>query len=186
MPKIITDEQVFRAVAQVVIERGFAAATTREMAEAAQISEVTLFRKYGSKLELVKASIAHLAGEMEASVSAAYTGDLEADLQKIVESYQAVMEFNSSFLAVILSDIVRNPDLSESFSKPLQLFREIGLILKRYQEDGRLKREEPLHAAASLLGPLMYTSLMHLAMSAEIPPFDPQSHIQAFLNGRQL
>ena len=42
MPKIITDEEIYQAVMQVVSERGYAGATTKQMAEAANVSEVTL------------------------------------------------------------------------------------------------------------------------------------------------
>ena len=43
MPKVIEDDQIFRAVIQTISERGYAGATTRQIADAAQISEVTLF-----------------------------------------------------------------------------------------------------------------------------------------------
>ena len=39
MPKIIDDEKVYRAAMQAVIERGYAGATTKQIAEAAGISE---------------------------------------------------------------------------------------------------------------------------------------------------
>ncbi|MEZ4519923.1 MAG: helix-turn-helix domain-containing protein [Chloroflexota bacterium] len=54
MPKIVDDETVFQAAMQAVMSRGYDGATTRQIAESAGISEVTLFRKYGSKSELIK------------------------------------------------------------------------------------------------------------------------------------
>ena len=54
MPKIIDDEKVYQAALQVVIERGYARAKTKQIADAAGISEVTLFRKYENKAELIK------------------------------------------------------------------------------------------------------------------------------------
>ena len=48
MPKVIKDEKIYGAVMQVVSERGYASATTKQMAELAEVSEVTLFRKYES------------------------------------------------------------------------------------------------------------------------------------------
>ena len=56
MPKIIEDENVYRAAVQVVIKRGYSGATTKQIAEAAGISEVTLFRKYGNKAQLIAQS----------------------------------------------------------------------------------------------------------------------------------
>ena len=52
MPKVVEDEKIYSAAMQTVIERGYSGATTKQIAGAADISEVTLFRKYGSKAEI--------------------------------------------------------------------------------------------------------------------------------------
>ena len=65
MPKIVPDATIFRAAIQVVTERGYSGATTRQIAEAAGISEVTLFRKYGNKAELMKQAIAAVTGQID-------------------------------------------------------------------------------------------------------------------------
>jgi AcrR family transcriptional regulator len=62
MPKVIVDMQIFQAAMAIIAERGYAGATTRQIAEAAGVSEVTLFRKYGTKAELVKSSARALPG----------------------------------------------------------------------------------------------------------------------------
>ena len=51
MPKVIEDEDVYQAVIEVVAEYGYSGATTKQMADAADVSEVTLFRKYGNKAQ---------------------------------------------------------------------------------------------------------------------------------------
>ena len=57
MPKIVKDEDIYSAVIQVITEKGYVGATTRQMAEAADVSEVTLFRKYGSRYDLYNRGI---------------------------------------------------------------------------------------------------------------------------------
>ena len=53
--------------------------------------------------------------------------------------------------------------------------------------DGVLKPENPLHSVASLLGPLIYLSMISQASGArEIPPLDLETHIRNFLNGRYI
>ena len=42
MPKIIDDEKVYRAAMQAVIERGYAGATTKQIAEAAGCTDRTV------------------------------------------------------------------------------------------------------------------------------------------------
>ena len=43
MPKIVENSKIYLAVIQVVSERGYSGATTKQMADAANVSEMTLF-----------------------------------------------------------------------------------------------------------------------------------------------
>ena len=78
MPKILEDEKIFQAVIKVVSERGYIGATTRQMADAANVSEVTLFRKFGSKQHLVKQAISSIISQTDLATAAQYTRDINA------------------------------------------------------------------------------------------------------------
>ena len=56
MPKIVKDEVIYHAIIEIISKCGYANATTKHIAEAANISEVTIFRKFGSKQNLGKKS----------------------------------------------------------------------------------------------------------------------------------
>lgn len=61
----------------------------------------------------------------------------------------------------------------------------IGQLLRRYQTEGVLKEEHPLHAAAGLWGPLMVTNMLRGATTdAVLPTIDLPTHVAHFLNGR--
>ena len=84
MPKVINDKVVFRATIDVLVACGYEKATTKNIAVAAGIHEATLFRKYGSKFNLIEQAIkAQFLDVPFAKV--VYTGDLQADLVSIVE-----------------------------------------------------------------------------------------------------
>jgi AcrR family transcriptional regulator len=112
MPKIVADEQVFQATRQVVIERGYTGATTKQIAEMAHISEVTLFRKYGSKAELTRRAIEAMASEIDFETAAQYTGDVTADLQRVVQLYQEMADKHGQFFYLLLAEIPRHPELA--------------------------------------------------------------------------
>ncbi len=44
-----TRERILQAAAELFAEKGYARATTRSIAEAAKVNEVTIFRHFGSK-----------------------------------------------------------------------------------------------------------------------------------------
>ncbi len=185
MPKVITDGQIFQAVMEVIAKLGYAGATTRQIADAAGVSEVTLFRKYGSKAELVKRAISALVEQTEFESATQYTGDLRADLLRVLRAYQEGVVRNEHFFFVLFAELSRTPELADSFSQPLGLFRAIGELLSHYQSDGMLKPENPLHSVASLLGPLIYYSMIaRSADDASMPSLEIEVLIQYFLDGR--
>ncbi|MEO1441928.1 MAG: TetR/AcrR family transcriptional regulator, partial [Chloroflexota bacterium] len=95
MPKKIYDEAVFQVVVDTLVERGYAGATTKHIAEIAGISEVSLFRKYGSKAELVLTAVRGHIFNPTAN-DALYTGDVFADLLRLVTLYDKAPEHNAS------------------------------------------------------------------------------------------
>jgi AcrR family transcriptional regulator len=185
MPKVIADMQVFQAVMEILGERGYAGATTRQIAEAAGVSEVTLFRKYGSKAELVKRAISALVEQSEFDSATQYTGDIRADLLCVLHAYQETVILHERFFFALFAEFRRTPELTNSFSQPLALFQSIGELLLRYQTEGVLMPESPLHSVASLLGPLIYFSMIsRSAGNTSFPPMEMDAHIQYFLEGR--
>ncbi|RME81117.1 MAG: TetR/AcrR family transcriptional regulator [Caldilineae bacterium] len=187
MPKIIRDEDVFRAVMQVIIARGYDGATTRQLAAAAGVSEVTLFRKYGSKAQLVQLALRDIADRLQFEEVIRYTGDVFADLLHIVARYTRLTEQYGEFLAVLIPEIRRHPELVEALERPMNVMQHIGRLLLRYQEEGVLEPEPPLQAVAALLGPLVYFAMVRGTIHAgQVPPIDLEQHVSRFLDGRRV
>jgi AcrR family transcriptional regulator len=187
MPKIVRDEDIYQAVMQAMLERGYVGATTKQMAEAAGVSEVTLFRKYENKPELVRQAITWLMEKIDFAAITGYTGDVEADLMRMVQAYQDTAVQYGPFFAVIISEVPRNPELAGVVAEPIRIFTSMADLLARYQQEGVLKPEHPLHALAALLGPLMYSSLVRGAIfDTPIPVLDLSNHVSCYLDGRRI
>ncbi len=187
MPKIIDDEQIYQAVMQVMSERGYARATTKQMAELAGVSEVTLFRKYESKAELVRQAISFIVEQTDFASAAQYTGDVHADLLKVAQAYQETAVKHGLFIFALFSEFERHPELADSMDQPFNIFISIGKLIARYQAEGVLKQEHPLHAVATLLGPLMYiVTIRRAKLDRQIPALDLPTHVTRFLEGRRL
>jgi len=185
MPKIVKDDEIYQAVIRVVSERGYASATTKQMADAADISEMTLFRKYENKAQLVKQAISFIVDQADFSNSAQYTGDLQADLLRVVKAYQNSAVKHGDFVTALIPEMSRHPELIDSVDAPMNVFRSIGKLIKRYQEEGELKQEPELIAVGVLLGPLMYAAMLQKAIPDNLlPPLEVENHIAGFLYGR--
>ncbi len=185
MPKIIADEQVYEAALQTIMERGYAGATTKQIAETANMSEVTLFRKYGSKAELIRQAISAMVEQLDFESETRYTGEVAVDLLRVAEMYQGAAEKKGQYIYAIILEVQRYPELGVAIGTPMEMFNRIGELLARYQDAGILRHEHPMHALAGLLGPLFATNIMrNVAKDIPIPPPDLEEHVTAFLNGR--
>lgn len=187
MPKIVENSQIYLAVIQVVSERGYAGATTRQMADAADVSEMTLFRKYGNKAELVKQAIAFMIEQTDFSSAAHYTGDVHADLLRVVQAYQDTAVKHGLFIFALFADLARHPELLDSMREPFVIFQSIGALIARYQTEGILKSGHPLHSVAKLLAPLVYIStIQNTKLDDSLPDLDLSGHVTSFLEGHSM
>jgi AcrR family transcriptional regulator len=185
MPKVISDEEVYRATVQIFVERGYEGATTKEIAAAAGIHEATLFRKYGSKSSLIERAIQHQFSDVPLA-RLEYTGDLEADLLAIVAAYMETNEQYGEVVLALLTQIPRHPDMKNVMAALMGNIDSIVRIIQRYQAQERLKQEFPLTTLTDLIAPLMVTQVFRRALEElAIPPFDPQEHVAFFLNGKE-
>ncbi len=186
MPKVITDSQILEAALAVISQQSYAGATTREIAAAAGINEVTLFRRFGSKQKLL---VAVVEQEAENFVAAGidYTGDIEADLLRIVQFYRGLMESRGHVIAMLLNEIPRHPELLEAMQTPVAIIGKITRLLTRYQTEGILVAEPPLQAFLALTGPLYLEGMLGILQPNQFgKSLDPSALVRHYLQGRTL
>ncbi|MDJ0757401.1 MAG: helix-turn-helix domain-containing protein [Ardenticatenaceae bacterium] len=185
MPKVIHDEDIFEVTINALLAHGFAGAKTKEIAEAAGVSEVTLYRKYGSKAQLVAAAINYQLRPFEEN-NFRYTGDLAADLKRIIELYDRSTGRDIDLFPQIFSEMVRYPELKGTLAGPFSLISNFGKLITRYQSEGKLREQHPLHTVGALLGPLIINKMLRNAdPDIPIPPIDLEAHIDQFIDGHK-
>ncbi|MCA9996191.1 MAG: TetR/AcrR family transcriptional regulator [Anaerolineales bacterium] len=187
MPKIIEDQQIYRDIMLAVTKHGYAAATTKRLAQAAGVGEVTLFRRYGNKAQLVKQAMLALAEEADFEATVHYTGDVHADLLRVVAGYQDSAEKNGLFFYTILIEAARHPELMDALAVLQTRLDGVGRLLAQYQADGVLKPTHPIHMLTSLVGPLIAMNMMKSALShLPLPLLDLENHVANFIDGHRV
>ena len=183
MSEPVTDERMFDAALAVLAQRGYAGATTRRIAEAAGVNEATLFRRFGDKRQLILAAI-HADIPRLTQEALTVTGDLEADLIRVVEYYSALHQHRDGLVGALLLEGARNLDVAALIAEPLGLLSRLGEIFASYQRAGQMVEEPTDFAVQALLAPLLLISLLRRMSSAEIVLPDAKSVVQRFLSGR--
>ncbi len=184
MPRTVSDEKILEAAVVTVAEHGYSGATTRQIAAAAGINEVTLFRRFGNKANLLREAMVRELSVFEEAGGARHTGDVVADLERIVALYQGLLERRGRMVPTLLAEISRRPELREVIDVPERVIGSVAVVLARYQQEGVLETEPPLRAVASLLAPLMVMQVMQHAHGMEVPPLDVADHVRRFVRGR--
>jgi AcrR family transcriptional regulator len=186
MPRRVDDDAILDAVVAMVVAHGYAGATTRQIASAAGVNEVTLFRRFGNKRQMVLAAVHRSVGQLGERAFTA-SGDLEADLLQVLEYYVALFRSRASLPLVLILEASRNPELEGLLREPLGL--QIGLrsLIEEYQRSGRLVSEPPAQAANALLGPVLaYGVDVQLGIAISGGPPQPAELLDRFLRGHAL
>lgn len=176
-----TQIAILDAVVACAERSGFGGLTTRQVAELAGVNEVTVFRRFGSKAGLIAATFEREASTM-ASAIGDYTGDLNADLRRIVAAIWDGTGRRKLVIPAILSELAHNAELRSAAEHSMNEVRRVVGIVERYQREGALIEEPPLQAYAALVGPLVYLGIVSRLLP-EPPPVDLAAHVSRYLQG---
>lgn len=154
-----TRERLLLAGLRLLAAKGYRGATTREIAQMAKVTEVTMYRHFRSKEELLAAAVITF-GEGLVDVVPEPTGDVEADLLTLAVGFQEHMSSIPMKLIQMVPELEAYPKSKEAINDLLQRFRARALSLVRYyQERNVLVRDMDNVVLAALVGPLYFWSL---------------------------
>jgi len=147
-------DEILAAAADVFAQHGFRGSTTRRIADAAGVNEITLFRQFGSKEALIREAMRHMTQSAGLSTLPAVPIDPEAELTRWSESFIEHLRLRSSIIRKTMGEIEERPQMSECASfVPRQASNDLCLYLTALKRDGKSKEEfDPKTAAAMLMG----------------------------------
>jgi AcrR family transcriptional regulator len=170
------DSAILDAVLACLVQYGSGGLTTRRIAALAQVNEVTLFRRFGSKEALIDAAIARECRLLQ-SAEVVYSGNLPQDLRKICAACARSFVNRPGALALLLED--RDKRFAPIFS-------EFHNLLARYMREGALHTEPVAGAFAALVGPCLFAAFPSTISGAQTSgvSFDIDAHVELYLHGR--
>jgi AcrR family transcriptional regulator len=160
----VTDERILSAALQVFLEKGFTGATTRVIAVAADINEVTLFRHYGNKLNLLKAVVEHFSplADLENVVSSQLSGNYHDDLRMLGKHIIKQMTDQPDILTFLMisgREIPELPDLLMDI--PLRLIVLLSEFFQRHITQGAVRQ----NFSPSLLSRVFFSQIIGFVIS---------------------
>ncbi|MBL1179110.1 TetR/AcrR family transcriptional regulator, partial [Pantanalinema sp. GBBB05] len=122
-----TRDRLLKAAIQVFSTEGYVGATTREIARVAEVSEVTLFRHFQSKEQLLNAVAQHITALQTEGFTHQdeWTYDLRRDLLHYAKLYDDMLEEYEALFRMFIGEAHRHPiEAVEVLQRSLMPLRE--------------------------------------------------------------
>jgi AcrR family transcriptional regulator len=159
-----TRNRILKAARQVIIERGYHAATFQAIAMAANLSRPTLHYYFDSREEIYRVLVADASGIMADCIGAAKRKDtLLGQLTALVTAMHDANFRDRSQIAFLVSarlEATRNPELRADTGSVLRSFLESVLV------DGQARGELAADAAVTPIADMLHAMLWGLGFHA--------------------
>jgi AcrR family transcriptional regulator len=115
-----TKQRIIQASAQVFGKMGYDGATTRAIAEAAGVNEVTLFRHFGNKKNIFMAMIEQYSAlpGLRAALEEQITGNYREDLLTLGNHFMTMMLKRRRNILMSMCAAERLPEIREAVARP--------------------------------------------------------------------
>lgn len=149
-----TRQKLCEAAIELFSKEGYDSVTTKKIAEIAGVSEMTLFRHFGSKNNLFQDAYDSYLYQpnFESLFKSGLKGDLEADLLRIGHVYLDVINMNKSLIMMEIRsqslEMGERPPLTKA---PTMLKTQMIKYLEDLKSQGKIKDEDPEMIAVAFI-----------------------------------
>ncbi|MGB7212246.1 MAG: TetR family transcriptional regulator [Gemmatimonadales bacterium] len=181
-------QRLLDAAAKLYAEVGYRGATTRRIAQEAGVNELTLFRHFGSKAELLHTAIGSCQADAGDFALPAEPGDPAVELREWAGRRVAEIRHHGALIRTALGEVEEHPDLLRPSEHPMTVS---GVQLEAYL--GQLQRSgaagapfDPRAAAMMFLSVLFVDAIVRDVMPGLFggdPAHDLDEHVRTFLRG---
>jgi AcrR family transcriptional regulator len=175
------DDAILHATLELLVEQGYRGLTMEQVTARAGVGKATLYRRYGSKEELVAHAIRHLNQEIPVPDTGAVADDIMAVAGSVIAA--AVRMGAATLMPRLLAESAGDPDMHTIFYENLVAPRRAVMaeVLRRGVERGELRADLDVELAIDMLtGPWVYRLLIS---GGDLAAIDPRPLLDLILGG---
>lgn len=166
------EQRILEAALKVFASEGYTGATTRKIAEEANVAEVTLFRKFKSKENLLKEVLNNnraVFASMEDLFQIQKDVDLKTELLFLGKTFAKVMKDKKRdrkshmhmFMHMLFEEGKRRPEVAEVLSDFLQMsIKPLSKYFESQIKTGKMRNINPQTAALIFISYFGHTSML--------------------------
>ncbi|MEZ0344466.1 MAG: TetR/AcrR family transcriptional regulator [Caldimicrobium sp.] len=138
-----TRERILEAALKLFSEKGYLGATTKEIAMASGISEVTLFRHFQTKENLFISVLEHYSflPKLKELSKDLLVMPLEETLKTLAKAFLQTLKSRRDLIRIMLAELPRYPEIvKESYQKTIEkIIQEISQYFEKLQRERKIK-----------------------------------------------
>jgi AcrR family transcriptional regulator len=153
--------RIVEAAARVFAEAGYRGATTRRIAQAAGVNEVTLFRHFGSKDELIREALSHLGRGDDSPCLPRQPADPEAELTDFTRQQLQRLYAMRQLIRTCMGEGGERPEMLPcAVDRPRWAHTELRVYFRKLQQLGWADADADVDAAAAMLLGTLFSDAM--------------------------
>lgn len=186
-----TEKKILNAAIRVFASEGYEGATTRRIAEAADVNELTLFRKFQSKENILRAVITGnrevILKTLDPVLSMEKEKDIETSVCALGRGLMKVMRERIDLMVILIAEGRRNPEVAHILDSVVQaIVVRISEYFEFQIKNGKMRHINPRTAALVFLAYLGHMSQLRGIVSEDIlgnSEDELDGFIDIFING---
>ena len=177
----IVDATIFR-----LDKEGMNGTTTKKIAKKAEVSEVTVFRKFKSKDNLLKIAKIYYSDYFLEKISDIFTNyedtDLESLLKHIWGKLVNFLDNNLDIIKIALDELMSNPEEEKIFSKfSDEVLKNLTNIFQEQVDKGKIRKINPSAAALTVFS-VIVEGIIFWKFESKVSNDDTNKYLDDFLD----
>jgi AcrR family transcriptional regulator len=175
-------EALLRSTVKLFAEGGTKAASTRRIAKDAGVNEVTLFRHFGKKEDLICSAMRWFADQHRVEPLPAEPRDPGQELVGWCKEHHRRMHALRTLIRTCMADHLEHPDRnSPTLKMPVQINNELFEYLRRLRATGLAEGSWDARSAANMLMGALFSDAMGRDAMPERYPEDAETSIEQYV-----
>ncbi|MEO7191834.1 MAG: helix-turn-helix domain-containing protein [Vicinamibacterales bacterium] len=176
-------EALLEAALKVFAEAGMRGATTRKIAQAADVNEVTLFRHFRSKDELIEAALAGFAQRVETRVLPPTPTDPRSELIAWCGFHHRELHKRSALIRKAMGEHEEHPShCAQGMRASVRVARELTEYLRRLKQAGLATGDWDEAAATNMLMGALFADALGRDTMPDRYPYSMRAAVQHYVD----
>ena len=181
-----TEQKIVDATIFLLDKEGMNGTTTKKIAKKAEVSEVTVFRKFKSKDNLLKIANIYYSDYFLEKISDIFTNYEDTDLESLLKNtWWKLVNFldnNMDIIKIALDELMSSPEEEKMFSKfSDEVLKNLTNIFQEQIDKGKIRKINPSAAALTVFS-VIVEGIIFWKFESKVSNDDTNKYLDDFLD----